>query len=231
MKRLLSSSAILLGVLLTFTSAARAESNHDAEREPFCVELTKALPEKAVTATFENGLVTLDVRPSHTLTALGIEGEEFLRIADDGKVSVLTTSMTYEMAELTVETEHNPRPLKDGWSEIGSGKVSYHEHRAHFMASRVDPSIKDGGIVSTFELEFIVDDKPVTVTGNLVFDPKLNPARAEELTNPESGMTAASHNHDHTDMSSTPWFLIVGIPAVFFIAMGGFIVKVRRRSN
>jgi hypothetical protein len=230
MKRLLASAAIIFGVLAPLSSQAHAESGHDSSKEPFRIELTQGLPEDAVTATFENGIVTLEVLPSHTLTAVGIEDEEFIRIDEKGRVSVLTTSMTYEMAELEVSEPTEPKKLESGWSEIGSGVVTYHEHRIHFMASKVDPAIKDGGIVSTFELGFIVDGEAVTASGNLVFDPSMNENRAAELVSPAHDMDGMGHEH-HSDGSQTPWFLVIGVPAVFFIALGAFILKARRRSN
>jgi hypothetical protein len=105
------------------------------------------------------------------------------------------------------------------------------------MAKNVDPAIKDGGIVSTFELSFILDGEAVTASGNLVFDPSMNQERAAELVSPTHDMDDMGHEMDgmghehHSDMSQTPWFLVIGIPAVFFVALGAFILKVRRRSN
>jgi hypothetical protein len=247
MKRLLIAAIIVLGVLAPIASAAMADSSHDSSegsghdasedsghgttKEPFRIELTKGLPESAVKSTFENGVITLDVKPSHTLAVLGIEDEEFIRVDKDGMVSVLTTSMTYEMADLSVASPEKAEDLGDGWSAIGSGMVTYHEHRSHFMAANVDPAIKDGGIVSTFELGFIVDDEPATVTGNLVFDPSMNPNRAAELSAPADPKMMNRDAHDHSHRSSTPWFLVIGVPAVFFIALGSFILKNRRRAS
>ena len=230
MKRLLALTAIILGVLAPLASSAHAESGHGSSKEPFRIELTQGLPDDAVKATFENGVITLDVLPSHTLTAVGVEDEEFIRVDEEGRVSVLTTSMTYEMAELTVSEPTEIKKLESGWSEIGSGVVTYHEHRIHFMAKHVDPAIKDGGIVSTFELDFIVDGVTVTASGNLVFDPSMNQERAEELMSPARDMDVMSHDHNE-DSSRSSWFVIIGVSALIFIAVGAFMVFASRRSN
>lgn len=184
------------------------------------MEVTSPLPSE-VEAVVSNGLVEISVAPGHTLAVIGIEGEEFIRVASDGKVSANASSMTFQMADMTIPSAPSSVPTS-GWFHFSDTPVfSYHEHRVHFMASKVSPDIASGGVVATFSLDFVLDGKAHSLKGDLVFDPSLNPSRAKALT---SGT-------DKVQGTTTPFspFLIAAATALLSLLALGYVLLSRRR--
>lgn len=213
--------------------------------EPFRVEVSSSLPD-GVKSVLTPGLVELTVEPGHTLVALGVEGEEFIRVAKDGTVSANASSMTFQMADMTT-----PPAPESGWFTVADdGSVSYHEHRIHFMASRVSPDIKDGGIVTTFALDFLIDGEPAVLKGDLMFDPSINPERAKQYVDgtatskgacqdasgesgkisvaPDGGVSCVGKHASH---SPSGFFLTALFVAFFLLVMAGFVLYANHQAS
>lgn len=93
---------------------------------------------------------------------------------------------------------------ESNWKKIGDGGiVLYHEHRCHFMGTQISQSIATGGRVASFDLPFLVDGEKFSLTGDLIFDPSMDPQKAAELL-------GGAHEHSTT----TPVALYVALALV-----------------
>lgn len=173
-------------------------------------------------AVFVNGEVDIHLEPGRTVIAIGRDGEPMAKLDEDGNMFANTKSPTWwmnldeDMGQIPADADPTAEPVWE-WQQAG-GALSYHEHRIHFMAAAVSPSIADGGDVSTFSLDFIVDDEPVTVTGALVFVPELDPEEADCLVR-------AGQGDPCSEPFTLPTSALVGGGVVLLVAacVGGFV--------
>jgi hypothetical protein len=255
MRNTLKLTALGITLALALASPALAHGNED-HTGPFRVVVKTALPKEAVSASVENGAVTLTVTPGHTVSVLGYDDEEALRIDESGVIWTQPSSMMAQMAEPTatgssagasiattspmsdvpgMSDPHDTTHMADSestdvaspstyaespesnWQRVGDGGVVlYHEHRCHFMGQHVSQSIADGGIVASFDLPFLVDGVKKSLSGDLVFDPSMNPEKAAELL---------GGTHDHA--SGTPTLLLV---ALTLVALGAGLLLFRKAA-
>jgi hypothetical protein len=121
-----------------------------------------------------------------------------------------------ESTDVSSPSTYSESP-QSNWLEVGDGGVVlYHEHRCHFMGQHVSQSVASGGIVASFDLPFLVDGVKKSLSGDLVFDPTMDPKRAAELL---------GGTHDHT--SGTPTLLLV---ALTLVAVGAGLALFRKAA-
>lgn len=227
MRHTLKLTALIATLCLVAASPALAHGGED-HTGPFRVVVNTSLPEKAVSVSVENGSLTLTVTPGHSVSVLGYDDEESLRIDESGVIWTRPSSMMAQMADpvATGDSTASTTPDTDettmttgtsashdmthteeaattdmaspttyaespesNWKKIGDGGiVLYHEHRCHFMGTQISQSIATGGRVASFNLPFLVDGEKFALTGDLIFDPSMDPQKAAELL-------GGTHNH------------------------------------
>ena len=245
MRHTLKLTALIATLSLAAASPVLAHGDED-HTGPFRAVVNTTLPEKAVSVSVENGSVTLTVRPGHTVSVLGYDEEESLRIDESGVIWTQPSSMMAQMADPAATSDSTASATPDAdettmttgtsashsmdhmeedatadmaspttytespesnWKKIGDGGiVFYHEHRCHFMGTQISQSLATGGRVASFNLPFLVDGEKFSLTGDLIFDPSMDPKKAAELL-------GGTHNHT----SGPPPLLLA---ALVVIALG-----------
>jgi hypothetical protein len=172
---------------LSFAAPAGAHEGAIGEGGPFRVEITSELP-GGLDGRFGNGELEIHVVAGIEVVALGISNEPMVKLDAEGNMFGNENSPTWMMVKDGMNVSPHMGSMNGDaagepdwvWVQSG-GALQYHEHRIHFMASGVDPSIADGGVVASFSLPMLVDGDAVAITGDLVFDPSLDPAAAADL--------------------------------------------------
>jgi hypothetical protein len=110
-----------------------------------------------------------------TVVVEGYDEEPYVRIAPDGTVEVNRLSPAYYLngdryADADVPPEADPTATPD-WKVVDrSGEYDWHDHRAHYMGEGTPPQVTDEAQrtkVFDYEVPLRVDDRPVTIEGDL----------------------------------------------------------------
>jgi len=141
----------------------------------------------------------------------GYEDEPYARIAADGTVELNRNSTAYYLnddrfAEAEVPTGIDPADPPD-WERVdGSGTLTWHDHRAHWMSTLVPPQVTDKSAATKifdYSIPIEVGDEPGEIEGTLTW------------VGEDSGFPAAP-------------FIGLGVVA---IAAVGFVASRRRRDR
>jgi hypothetical protein len=239
-------AVLVLVSMLASTAPAFGHEGLIGDGGPFRIELTSGLPE-SIDATWGNGEVELHVPAGMEVLVFGVADEPFVMLDADGNMMANEKSPTWAMVKGgghggTAGTDAKAEPE---WVWVRSGgSLQFHDHRIHFMAATVDPALAAGGVVSSFRLPFMIDGERVDVSGNLVFDPSIDPEAAARLVGsssagnpieaPAGGTTDTvpvnpTGNSAGGDQGSTPVLLIV--LGVLAAAIGGGVVYTRTKKS
>jgi hypothetical protein len=114
-------------------------------------------------------------KSGETVVVLGYDGEPYVRILGDGTVEVNTASPAYYLnrdrfADVDVPDDLDER-TPPSWVVIDkTSQYSWHDHRAHYMATGTPPQVKDEGQrtkVFDYEIPIRVADDPGAIRGTL----------------------------------------------------------------
>lgn len=205
--------------LLAVPTQASAHEGALGDGGPFRIEITTPLPSE-VEARWGNGELELHVPTGMEIIALGVDGEPFAKVDAEGNMFGNEKSPTWWLSmgdKVPAEADSKASPE---WAWVrGGGSMQYHDHRIHFMAASLDPSLEDGSSVFDFALPFIIDGTEVVAKGSLVFDSTLDPSAAAALKSPDSA-----------NPESNSGTLIVVAVAVIATLLAGAAVIARSRK-
>lgn len=224
--------------------AAPASAHEDAigDGGPFTVVVETQLPD-TIEARWSNGEVEMHVATGTTVEVLGVENEPFVKIDEEGAMFANENSPTWLMVKDGMGAMTSSAPASaPSWKWIQSGGgLQFHDHRIHFMDTKIDPALANGGKVFDFKLPMIIDGAKLDVMGSLMFDPTIDPAAAAKLlgSTPEATTTGVE-TQDSTPMLGTPMSATdnggsgsgAGIAVIAVLALaaaGGVAVMVKKR--
>jgi hypothetical protein len=224
--------------------AAPASAHEDAigDGGPFTVVVETELPD-TVEARWSNGEVEMHVAAGTTVEVLGVENEPFVKIDEEGAMFANENSPTWMMVKDGMDAMPSAMPSAEpSWKWIQSGgSLQFHDHRIHFMDTKIDPALANGGKVFDFKLPMIIDGAKVDVVGALMFDPAIDPAAADKLLgNAPEATTTGVETQDSTPLIATPMSATedegsgmgTGIAVIAVLALaaaGGVAVMVAKR--
>ncbi len=130
-----------------------------------------------------DAFLVVRARPGVTVEVPGYEGEPYLRMGADGTIEVNDRSPARWLNEeryLTRTPDGADADAPPRWVQVGDGhEYAWHDHRVHFMSPRqppgVDTQVREVQPVLDWEVPLVVDGRPVTVTGSLVWVPSPGP--------------------------------------------------------
>jgi hypothetical protein len=167
--------------------------------------------------------------------ALGVENEPMAKLDAEGNMFGNKNSPTWWLS--LDNGNATPPPDLDvtaepdwEWIQAG-GSLQYHEHRIHFMAAGIDPTIEDGADVFSFTLPFLVDGAEASIVGALVFDPTLDPEGAQRLREGKPLVDETAELVAAAEGSSSGSLVAVAVVGVIVVAFAaGAVVVLRRRA-
>ncbi len=119
-----------------------------------------------------------------TVTILGYQGEPYLKVGPDGVFENVRSPAVFlnqdRYAQSPVPESADPAAEPD-WHKISSGDtVTWHDHRVHWMSRDLPAQvIEDPGsehmIIPEWQVDLLVGDEEVAVTGDLVWVPGPSP--------------------------------------------------------
>jgi hypothetical protein len=135
----------------------------------------------AIQVTGGDAFLVAAVAPGHVLEIPGYFGEAYLRIDADGTVwrNERSPARHINVARygVTVPPEADASAPPE-WIQVGSGGTyAWHDHRTHWMSQDLPPTIAGdrAQLIFPWEFEVVFDGTPVTVHGELVWFPSVNP--------------------------------------------------------
>lgn len=174
----LAVAAVLLGA-----SPAAAHTGDDGGPTNYRTVIERVRPHPSglsVRSVDLSSQVELRNRTGRTVVVLGYEDEPYLRIDGRGvfvnrrsPAAYLNTTRDGK-TEVPAAADASARPR---WERIGGGTTArWHDHRSHWMASDDPPAVRnDPGrshvVLRDWEIPLRVGDRPVMVTGDLVWSP------------------------------------------------------------
>lgn len=206
-------SALIAGVLCLFGGVDKASAHDGAigEQGPFTVRIdSPATLPAGIEGRWGNGELELHVPSGVEVISYGLDGEAMAKVDKDGNMFYNTLSPTWAMNQsMNMDMGSGDAKTEPVWKWAqGGGSLQYHDHRIHFMAAAVDPSLANGGDVASFTLKFSVNDEPLEVKGTIVFDPSLDPAKAAELV---KGTSSAGSGSGESDPGVGTYLLMGGV--------------------
>lgn len=110
-----------------------------------------------------------------TVVVAGYEGEPYLRFSPDGRVEANLASPAYYLnsdryGDAEVPAGANPDAEPDWKLVAGTGELSWHDHRSHYMSTSVPPQVEDEGErtkIFDYEIPLRVDGRPAAIRGTL----------------------------------------------------------------
>lgn len=135
----------------------------------------------AIQVTGGDAFLVAAVASGHTLEIPGYFGEPYLRVDIDGVVWRNELSPARFINVSRYGTSIPPEADADAppqWVKVGDGgSFAWHDHRTHWMSKDLPPAIAGDRAELIFPWEFnvVFDGVPITVHGELVWFPSVNP--------------------------------------------------------
>ena len=120
-----------------------------------------------------DAFVRVRVEPGHTFHMAGYYDEPFVRIAQDGTVSVNESSDTFRISKSrygAATTLDGSGSTTDGesWAVVATnGTYLWHDHRVHWMSPAAPQAIDDRGLVQQWAIPVTIDGRATIVSGSL----------------------------------------------------------------
>jgi len=233
---------VATAALLCVAVPASAHEDTLGDGGSFTVVLETQLPD-TIEARWGNGEVEMHVATGTTVEVLGVENEPYVKIDAEGAMFANENSPTWLMSNAEMGAMPNPTPASaPSWKWIQSGGgLQFYDHRIHFMDTKIDPALANGGKVFDFKLPMIIDGAKLDVMGSLMFDPTIDPAAAAKMLGgtPEA-TTMGVETQDSTPMLGAPMTATenggsgsgAGIAVIAVLALaaaGGVAIMVKKR--
>ncbi|MFV0524822.1 MAG: hypothetical protein ACK5RL_10010 [Acidimicrobiales bacterium] len=160
--------AAVLVVVLGSAGPAAADPPGPTDYQTTVEAVDPPNPDVRVTILGGDSFVQLAVEPGAAAEVVGYQGEPYLRFGSDGTVLQNERSPTrwlnedrYSETEVPAEATADAEP---GWVEVARhGTYSWHDHRAHWMATIPPPGTRPGDTVLEGVVPLVVDGEPVAV--------------------------------------------------------------------
>lgn len=206
-------------VLVAAPAGARAdEPGPLGEPGPFVARVDTSLG-SGVTERVGNGELELRVPAGVEVVARGFKGEPMAKVDRDGTVSYNALSPSWHQNRSSEVPPAASVDAEPKWVWLADdATLRFHDHRVHVMADHLDPAVRAGDDVFSFQLPFLVDGEPRELAGALVFAPDRDPSRATELV--------AGHDDPVAAVGSRAWRWVAA-GAVAVVAAGVAFVVAR----
>lgn len=166
-----------LGLVVLLAGPAAAEPARAGRDRAEVRSIEPASVEAAIDVSVAGGdaSLVLDVVPGHEVTVLGYDREPYLRIQRDGTVLTNTTSRSaavngdrFGAVDAGPATTSADPTAAATWIVTGSGgRAVWHDHRVHWMAPSVDPTVGADGHIQDWGVDLVVDGQKAAVRGEL----------------------------------------------------------------
>ncbi|MFM8388810.1 MAG: hypothetical protein ACKOA5_06160, partial [Actinomycetota bacterium] len=120
-----------------------------------------------------DAFVRVRMQRGHTFEMAGYYDEPFVRIADDGTVSVNESSDTFRISKSrygagTTLDDGGSTTKEESWTVVASnGTYLWHDHRVHWMSPAAPQAIDDRGLVQQWTIPVTIDGRATIVSGSL----------------------------------------------------------------
>jgi hypothetical protein len=182
--------AVLLGlVVLVVLLTARPAQAHSGGPQPTnfrtrVLAVQPPIPGLTLRAVDASSRLELTNTGPAAVTVLGYDGEPYLRVGPDGVFENRRSPAVYRNRDLLgrtpVPAEADPRAAPD-WRRIGGHPVvTWHDHRAHWMAARNPPQVtaapdREHVVDPRWTVELRSAGRRIAVTGDLRWVPGPSP--------------------------------------------------------
>ncbi|MEX1162803.1 MAG: hypothetical protein WEB03_04415 [Nitriliruptor sp.] len=206
MRHRVTTTSLLTGLVLVVGAApAAADPAGPTNYTSSVTGVEPATDTISVAVRGGDAFVELTAAPGTTVEVAGYDDEPFLRFQPDGTVERNEASPArwlndarYGAADTTVPPEASS-DAPPRWEPVAEGGTyAWHDHRVHWMTPtlprNVDPGADGPQRVTAWELPLTVDGEPVTVSGELGWEPSVSalPAGFVALLVLGAGVAAAS---------------------------------------
>jgi len=188
----MSVAAALATLCFPTTAAAHGGVDDDgySNYESTILSIVPAVPGLEITTYGVAGGIRLENRSGQDVVVLGYDNEPYLRINDSGTFVNLNSRAAYTNQSPDANVEVPERASADPtaepeWVQTSRRKyVRWHDHRSHWMGTQPPDAVVAAPsqrhvVYEGWEIPLIVNSKPVTVTGDLVYIPP--PSRTQWL--------------------------------------------------
>jgi hypothetical protein len=120
-----------------------------------------------------DAFVRLRVERDHTVELPGYYDESYVRVADDGTVSVNEASDTFRISKSrygagTTIDDGASASADESWVVASTnGTYLWHDHRVHWMSPTAPQAIDDRGLVQQWTIPMMIDGRATIVSGSL----------------------------------------------------------------
>ena len=120
-----------------------------------------------------DAFVRVRVERGHIFEMAGYYDEPFVRIAQDGTVSVNESSDTFRISKSrygagTTLDGSGSTDGEESWVVAASnGTYLWHDHRVHWMSPTAPQAIDDRGLVQQWTIPVVIDNRQTIVSGSL----------------------------------------------------------------
>jgi hypothetical protein len=120
-----------------------------------------------------DAFVRLRVERGHSAELRGYYDEPYVRVADDGTVSVNEASDTFRISKSrygagTTINDGGSASIDESWVVASTnGTYLWHDHRVHWMSPMPPQAIDGRGLVQQWSIPITVDGRATLVTGSL----------------------------------------------------------------
>ncbi|HAX81206.1 MAG TPA: hypothetical protein DCY40_01385 [Actinobacteria bacterium] len=179
--RLLAIGLLAAAVVVATAPPALADPAVPTHYRSVVTELDPAVEGMTIDVAGGDAFLVVAVAPGHHLDVPGYFAEPYLRIDADGTVwrNHHSPSRFINESRYGVEIPVEADPVAEAdWRAVGNGGTyAWHDHRTHWMSRDLPPTIAGDRVQLVFpwELEVVLDGEPVTVRGELVWLPAVNP--------------------------------------------------------
>ena len=174
MRRVRALVACALGFLVVAPPAAAfADPAQPGNTESVVESVEPASDVVRVDIVGGDAFVRVRVERGHTFEMAGYYDEPFVRIADDGTVSVNESSDTFRISKSrygagTTLDGGGTTTKAESWTVVASnGTYLWHDHRVHWMSPAAPQAIDDRGLVQQWTIPVTIDGQATIVSGSL----------------------------------------------------------------
>jgi hypothetical protein len=120
-----------------------------------------------------DAFVRLRVERGHSAELRGYYDEPYVRVADDGTVSVNEASDTFRISKSrygagTTINDGGSASIDESWVVASTnGTYLWHDHRVHWMSPMPPQAIDGRGLVQQWSIPITVDGRAILVSGSL----------------------------------------------------------------